>query len=645
MKHLLNAYLLIAMFSVMAQNNRLYTDDKKAIVFYQEAVAISAKRAMFVEAIELLQRALKRDDNFIDAYHRMGYCYERLGKNQEAIQSYNTCIAIDSNYYLNKESRYWLSKLYYEVGEYDSAIVQGKKYMALGVLNPSHSKEIEDVIYNARYSLELIRHPVDFSSIELPKNVNFFAQQYFPALTIDQNQIFFTARRGYTGAYDEDIYYCTRERVGDSSIWSRPNSVSPRINSPANEGAVSISADGKIMIFTSCQGRNSFGSCDLYFTEKIGDEWKAPTNLGRPVNSPAWEAQPSLSADGRTIYFASNRSGGKGKRDIWVTHRVDEDKWSEPVNLGDSINTSGDEVSPFIHVNGQTLFFSSNKHVGLGGFDIFSSERQNEDQHWTTPKNLGYPINTMNDQVSLFITADGEKAYYTNDTKIGLVVESKLHYFEIPQDIRIEHTSSFLKGTVRDKDTNKPLSSVIELYDLFSGELISKVKSDPVDGTYLVVLTEGKQYSVYVKKKGYVLENFSYDYKEKPSMEPEVLDIYLRPIKPGETAVLNNIFFGFDSYALDEKSKTELREVYFFLKDNYGVRIEIGGHTDNEGAAAYNKTLSLNRAKTVYDFLCKNGVPSRLLEYKGYGSSTPVVPNTNDANKKLNRRIEFKIVE
>ena len=643
MKSILSSVFLLVSISTFCQkiNGRLYTEDKKAIEFYQEAVTIS-KRAMFSEAIDLLQRAIKREINFLDAYHRMGYCYERLGRNQEAIRCYSTCLEIDSSYYLNRETHYWLGKLYFRTGNYNESISFCNKYLSQKNTNYSYEDELRKVLKNAQYSLMLVNSPIEFEAVQLPKTVNTFPQQYFPSLTADQKTLFYTARKGFTMAHDENIYTCVKD---DSGRWSPPKSVSPAINSPANEGAVSISADGKIMIFTSCRGRNTYGNCDLFYTEKVGNDWKNPVNLGRPVNTPAWEAQPSLSADGRTLYFASSKSGGKGGRDIWVTHRDDEDTWTEPVNLGDSINTTGNEVSPFIHVNGQTLFFSSDYHPNLGGYDIFSSELGESDQHWTTPKNLGYPINTNDDQISLFITADGKYGYYTNDVRVGMVVESKLHYFEIPQEVQIKHKSSFLTGTIRDQRSKQPIESQIELFDIRSGKMISKVKSDAIDGTYMVVLTEGREYGVYVKKVGYVLENLSFNYEERESMEPKVLDIYLKPIESGQTTVLNNIFFAFDSYKLDQKSQTELREVYNFLKENKGVRIQIGGHTDNTGSNRYNIELSENRARTVYDFLIDNGVPNRLMEFKGYGSSKPRKPNDSEQNRHLNRRIEFMIID
>ena len=275
--------------------------------------------------------------------------------------------------------------------------------------------------------------------------------------------------------------------------WSTPESISENINSKFNEGTCAISANGRTIIFTSCSGRKSMGSCDLYISYKLGEDWTDPENMGTNINSRNWESQPSLSSDGNILYFVSDRGGGFGKRDIWKSHWIDG-KWTKAENLGSTINTAEEEVSPFIHVNNQTLYFSSKGFTGMGGYDIFSSEIK---QHkWSVPKNLGYPINTADDQVSLFITADGNKGYYSYEQKGPNTYKSLLYDFEVPEAIRVKNKSNYIAGRVLNLDTKEPLSAQVELFDINADSLRSTVTSDSLTGDYLQVLTDGSEYAL-----------------------------------------------------------------------------------------------------------------------------------------------------
>ena len=386
------------------------------------------------------------------------------------------------------------------------------------------------------------------------------------------------------------------------------------------------------------------GSCDLFVSYKTGDAWSQPENLGSAINSGAWESQPTLSADGRTLYFVSNRHDGRGGYDIWVSYLDQENQWTKAVNLGSAINTPDDEVSPFIHVNGRTLFFSSKGYKGFGGFDIYYSERSPEG--WTEPENLGYPINTHDDQVSLFVTTDGKKAFYSLDEKrTGRIVGSKIFTFNVPDEITLITESNLVVGKVFDAKTKDYLEADVELIDLTTDSLVAKVKSDPISGDYMMVINQGRKYALYVDKQGYLFKSLSFDYAQEAENNTATIDIPLQPIETGSITRLNNIFFAFDKYALEEESKTELTKVIRFLQTNPSVKIEIGGHTDDRGTANYNQELSLKRAESVYNYLVQNEIEANRLSYKGYGQEKPVADNETEEGQAQNRRIEFKIVE
>ncbi|MEM8894927.1 MAG: OmpA family protein [Bacteroidota bacterium] len=630
--------LLLISHVAFGQSN-LSTTDKKALKYYAEAGAFF-RRAQFPEAAAVLEKAIDRDQQFVEAYLMSAEAYERMRDVNQGLIMRKRLIEAAPSHAKSIDSYYKVGKALFNNGEYGEAREFLEEFLKVAVDLVEDFQDAQQTLLSVEYALVAIESPVDFESKPLPSRVNQFPLQYFPAITVDENTLIYTARRGLEPYYDEDIYIVER---GEDQEWTLPSSISALINTDNNEGACTISADGRTLIFTSCQGRDGLGSCDLYTSVRTGDTWGAPVNMGAPVNTSAWESQPSLSADGRTLYFSSNRGGGSGKRDIWVTTKGIGGDWQQPVNLGDKINTSGDDISPFIHFNGQDLYFSSNGHIGMGGFDLYRSN--NDEEQWSEVSNLGYPINNHHDQVSLFITAEGSKAYYADEkSENGRIIASDIHEFELDASARIEHSSNFLTGIVTDSQTGRPLTAELELYDVNANRLVSKVISDEMTGEYFVVLTEGQEYAIVVNKPGYLFQNLSFDYLEKEGLEPERLDIKLDPIAVGAQTVLKNVFFKTNEYELQPKSRAQLEVVVSFLKANPRVIVEISGHTDNTGSESYNEELSLNRAKSVYQFLISEGITERQAGFKGYGATAPVSENNTEEGRALNRRIEFKIL-
>jgi outer membrane protein OmpA-like peptidoglycan-associated protein len=364
--------------------------------------------------------------------------------------------------------------------------------------------------------------------------------------------------------------------------------------------------------------------------------------MGQSVNSAKWETQPSISPDGRILYFVSTRAGGKGKSDIWKTTLSNDGNWSAPVNMGDTINTSEDEFSPFIHPDNNSLYFSSKGHVGMGGFDIFLS-RMNENKHWGTPKNLGYPINTLADETSLIVSSSGEMAYFASD-KLNGKGRVDIYSFDLYKEVRPLRVT-YMKGKVINSKSNAPLEAKFELIDLATAKIIMESKSDISNGEFLVCLPTEKDYALNVSKDGYLFHSENFSLKEVADIsKPFLMNIKLQPIEVGEAVVLKNIFFETASFNLKEESKIELTTLIQFLNYNPGVKVEIGGHTDNVGDKQYNVTLSQNRAQSVYNYLIEHAVDKSRLSFKGYGDSKPIAANDTDANKALNRRTEFRIV-
>lgn len=587
-------------------------------------------------AIDLLTQAINRDKNFFEAYLRMGYCYQGLNDFAKANEYFENGLRLTSE--LRWQKVFWLELCNngMKQGNYKAVAAYAEQYLQNEMMNKQRIDQVKLWKACADFSMQNMRNEIKFNTRQLSDTVNAFAQQYFPVLTADEQQLFFTRRLGLTDEFDEDMVVSTKDKDGH---WTAPESISSVINTRYNEGTCTISADGRQLIFTSCVGMN--GRCDLFESRKTGDTWSRPRNLGAEVNSPAWESQPSLSADGRVLYFVSDRRGGLGKADIYVSVQHSPGVWTRARNLGPAINTHYDERSPFIHANGRTLFFASDGRPGFGGFDIFWSDWA--DSTWSKPSNFGYPINNYEEQYSLVISADGDRGYYSHE-ELGREGHSKIYEFDVPEEYRVKYKSNAVKGIVRDRTTKQPLKARIELFELAKNELVSFVNSDSLTGNYLIVLTQGADYGLYVNAPGYLFKSLNFNYEVSTDLEPLVIDVELDKASTGATVVLNNIFFDTDKFDLREKSMTELDKISRFLNENPNIHVEISGHTDDQGADAYNQQLSQKRAKAVSDYLVTKGVPNTRMKEVGYGAKKPLKPNDSEANRQINRRIEFRII-
>jgi outer membrane protein OmpA-like peptidoglycan-associated protein len=402
-----------------------------------------------------------------------------------------------------------------------------------------------------------------------------------------------------------------------------------------------ISQDGEWLVFTGCYRPDSYGGCDLYISYRTPSGWSAAKNLGSKINSDQWESQPCLSPDKRELYFASRRAGGLGGSDIYVSRLLDNGEWGDPENLGPGVNTTADEQCPFIHADNQTLYFTSSFWPGYGDDDLFYV-RKEPNGSWSVPVNLGYPINTIDREGTLFITADGKTAYYSSERKDsygGLDIYS----FELKQDIR-PYETRWVKGKVTDKKTGKGIAATLELTDLSTRQIISKVKTDSL-GNYLLTLPTGRDYAFTVNQRGYLFNSDQYFLKNGITDSTAEKNIMLQAIEQNASIVLKNIFFETNRFELSPASLVELDKLVTLLNENPTLKIEISGHTDNVGKAESNLLLSDNRAKAVVDYLVSKKIEAKRLTAKGYGLSKPVADNNTEEGRAQNRRTEMKIIE
>ncbi len=640
--------LIFSVFQIVYSQTQLSSKSKKAVRFYEEGMKNYGLR--YYDAAEAnLKLAVQEDDKFIEAWLSLAELYMDMRHFSESIEMYKKSISLNPDFfpgaYLN------LAELEFIDGKYSEAKEQYNKYLAYKNISEKSRRSALAGISNCDFALWSVDHPVPFNPQNMGSSINNELDQYWPSISVDEQTFVFTLllpkgpkneenkdEQQSSINMQEDFYISSYSKDG----WTPAENAGMPLNTSDNEGAQTLSADGKEMYFTACNRRSGLGLCDIYYSYWNGKIWVTPRNLGAPVNSRYKETQPSLSPDGRTLYFASNRPGGKGGLDLWQSTMQDDGTWSDPVNLGDTINTSGEEQSPFIHPDNESLYFSSTGHPGMGRFDLFLS-RKNAAGEWSKPKNLGYPINTNFNEEGLIVNSKGNTAYYSS-TREGGFGGRDIYQFEMPAEIRPKPVS-YMKGTVYDMETKKPLRAKFELVDLQTAKLIMQSYSNPVDGTFLISIPAGHDYALNANTPGYLFFSENFTMTHGDYAKPYLMDVPLSPIKQGEKSILRNIFFDTDKYTLKPESKVELDRLLKLMKENVTIKVQISGHTDNSGTPEHNRVLSENRAKAVVGYLTDNGIDIKRLVAKGYGETQPVAANDTEEGKAQNRRTEFMILE
>jgi outer membrane protein OmpA-like peptidoglycan-associated protein len=605
------------------------TKDKKADYYFGEALK-TFQMQDFMRASQWIDKAVGLDPNFIDAWMLKAEMKSMDENYPEAIAIYEKIKGINPDFPM---SYYGIAKAYYANGNYAASFAAAEKFLSY----PDYYKKkdiIERIKQNSAFGIEAVKNPVPFNPVNLGNMVNSPDNEYFPGIPADDQTLIFTR---LINGRNEDFFISKKQADGKYSFAA--NMGFP-INTEGNEGTISLSADGQYIFYTACNRREgAYGSCDLYISKLDGVSWAEPINLGPPVNTASWESQPCVSFDGKTLYFSSNRPGGFGRSDIWYTTFKDG-RWTPPINMGPEINTSGEEQSPHIAKDDQTLYFNSTGHPGMGGVDLFIARKVNG--RWTKPQNLGYPINSMKDETCLVIASNGVDAYIArdgDDSKGGL----DIYKFELPENIRPQKTG-YVKGIVLDAATRKRINAKIELIDLATGKIVVEAFSNKTTGEFLVCLQANKNYALNIDQKGYLFYSENFEIKNESSLAPKQIEVNLQPLSEGSKIVLKNIFFDVDKFELKEESKVELNKLIQFLNTNPTVKIEIGGHTDNTGDATKNTNLSANRAKAVLTYLVTNGIKADRLTSKGYAATQPIADNQTVEGRAQNRRTEIRII-
>ncbi len=609
--------------------------NKKAVALYDQAME-RAQDGNLPLAAGLFLKAIETDNKYVDAYLSVAGVYGQLKNYKSGTDYYERAFAMDPDYTIEFKLPYSIQLA--GMGEFEKALNAINSYLDKNP--PNTSATFKAAQYRKRsyeFAIDYAKKEAGNNYVFTPKNlgsnINTAESEYFPSLSIDGKELVFTRRLGNR---NEDFFY-SEQTAGE---WDKAKPMEGDVNTAMNEAAQNISQDGEWLVFTADGRPDGFGGFDLYISYKTANGWSKPLNLGGTINSDQWDSQPCLSPDKKDLYFASRRFGGYGGSDIYVSHLQTNGKWSSPENLGPEINSSEDEQCPFIHADNQTLYFTSPHWQGYGDDDIFYV-RKGPDGKWSKPVNLGYPINTISREGTLFVAADGKTAYYASD-KSDSKGGTDIYSFELREDVRPFKTL-WVKGTVFDKKTSKGLPATIELIDLSTKQLMSKAQTDE-EGNYLVTLPVGKDYAFNVNHKGYLFYSDNFLLSNNPPDSSYEKNIGLQPLEVNATIVLHNVFFDVNKFDLKAESQVELDKVVQLLKDNPSLKIQISGHTDNVGKPADNLALSNNRAKAVVSYLIANGIPASRLSAKGFGETQPVADNKTEDGRAKNRRTEMKVI-
>ncbi|MDB9806132.1 OmpA family protein [Crocinitomicaceae bacterium] len=670
MKNLFFITLTFFLFASCGAAQQKYSvSDKKAVKLFEEG--FNQPRAArdpqtggpdFRGGIVLIKKALNREPNFFEAHGTISEFYENIGQNAPAIYHLEEAIRLNPNISGTGSEYFFLANLLSENSQFEESNKRIDQFMKFQMANPELQSKAMSMQANNLFAIEAMKNPVKFDPVNIGPGINTSNPEYFPTITVDGKTILFTRRikdDRINGNQHEDFYISC---LGEDNKWKTAIPMPSNINTIANEGAPTLAPDGRSLIFVACEeyegyygeNRNGYGSCDLFYTKRLGNRWTNPQNILGKVNSFHWETQPSLSSDGKTLYFIRGIRGREGTKqgDIYVSKMQADGTWSLAEMLPSTVNTPEAEESVLIHPDGKTLYFGSRGHAGMGGSDLFVS-RLDASGNWGKAINLGYPINTKYDENSLMVSADGEIGFFASDREGGYG-GLDIYYFPMPDHLKPTKTIYF-EGLVFDADTKRPLPGKFKLIDLENGKEVVYSEADSLTGEFVVSLPVNKKYALNVSYPNYSFFSQTFDMKDPDGQEAFHMDVPLIPISSSQPIVLNNVFYDLNKATLRPESYIELEKLREFLATNPLLKIEIGGHTDTRGDAGENMKLSTERAQSVYDCLVTKGLNKTRLSYKGYGETKNVVSDAEIAKltdakaievaHQKNRRTEYKIIK
>lgn len=625
--------------------------DKKLRKAYDDGMEFLNK-GNYGEAGIRMKNILKENPDFYEAYWALGYInYKRKNSNfKEAERNFLKQIGLCPDF--NVYSYLYLAEINYGQEKYEDAVKYLNSFLAdvEKIKSDDDYNRAESLLKYSKFYIEMIGHPVPFSprvveGISTPEN------EYLPIISPDNQMALFTREKNV--GPDRDAILQTTSKTKEKFMFSLLDSsgrftageeMPDPFNKNDNEGGATITIDNNTIYYTVCKNdkNSSYNNCDIFTSDFINGEWTPIRNVGSGINLPnSWESQPSISPDQNSLYFVSDREGGYGGYDIYKSQKKPDGEWGPAMNLGPVINTAGNEKAPFIHPDGKTLYFSSDGHMGLGGYDIFYSRLQ-ENGSWSKPVNIGYPINSPENEAGFFVSTDGQTGYFTSNKYNGRGGYD-LYSFPLYKEAQPQKVL-FIKGNVKSQTLAEPVKARIELKNV-ENKKISEIPLDSITGNYVAVAPFVSDYIMTIKKEGFVYESKYLSKKDSALLEPSKIDIEIKPIEINKSYRINDIYFDFNSYELQGSAKIVLDQLIQWLSENMTISIQIQGHTDNIGGDADNLKLSENRAKAVFSYLITGGISPSRLSYKGYGKTMPVDSNDTEQGRAKNRRTVFVIVK
>lgn len=650
--------ITLMMFSflqpVLSQENNdcEQPSNKKATKYFNDAEH-KFKFKAYSDATMFLRQAIELEENYYEAYYILGRInYDKMNivaANKYFLKQIEICPSYKLKTY------FYLGNIAYGADNFDDAV----KYLGIylkDIEKAETEKEFTQEEYNEAKKLlkyaktysELLSHPVPFNP-QVVEGISTKEDEYLAILTPDNEIAYFTRNAALP---PQKTVWGTEKKYKERFMYSLKQNGKFDIGEPMpspfnlhdNEGGATVTIDNKTLYYTLCQYKKGgkYQNCDIYKSEYSYGTWGDILALDSNINIPdSWESQPSITSDGKTLYFVSDRAGGSGGYDIYVSHKDESGNWSKASNIGTQINTKGNEKAPFIHTDSRTLYFSTDGRTGMGGYDIFYS-KMNDDSSWTEPKNIGYPINTRSDDVGFFASTDGHYGYFASNQLKG-PGGWDIFSFELYKEARPDKVL-LVKGTVKDEKKDEPVKAKIELQNIATKK-INEIPVDSTTGEYVFAVPFRNDYLLTVKKEGYAFSSKYLAQEDSTLVEPSKVDIDIKPLEVGEAYRLNDIYFATDSFTLSSLSKVVIDHFIDFLKENPHMKIAIHGHTDNVGDDNYNLALSENRAKSVYQYMLEKGLSEQKLSYKGFGETKPVDSNFTMKGRAKNRRTEFVIIE
>jgi len=658
--------------------------------YMQVAEEMIAGSQALDDARGLMVLAADLDTTFLKANYDAGYLHLLTIGKDLAVKYFLRVYRQNPNYRFDLE--YWIGKSYQYGLDFDNAIKFYNLYKQRLLSKPNYQgndkipmETVDKGIVECMNGKEFVANPGNFSIVNIGREINSEYEDYAPVMNESEDEIIFTTRRrdgnlNANVADDnkpyEDIFMAKKV----NGVWSYAANIGDKVNTPYHDSNLALSADGKTLYILKDDGGG-----DIYYCTQTPDgQWGAPVPLPGIINSSFEEKSITISKDGKTLYFSSNRPGGFGGTDLYKATKDAKGNWANVKNLGPKINTPFDEEGPFIDYDMVTLYFSSKGHKNMGSYDIFKSVYDPVKNDWSEPENLGYPINTPDDDIFYVVSADGKRAYYSSVRDDGLGY-TDIYLITTPEGMKDAETTPLVEATtpevpvtpvvetpkqpekeqpkpveksaelkplryvvrVTDAGTRTTVPAKVSLKGLNDNVVVGSTTTEPGVYEFRITSAAAKDYRLSVEKEGYAFINQTVNIRGAGPQEQTLnRTVELRKLNVGTTSVLRNIYFDYDKATFKTESYSDLNKLEQMMRQNPNIRVEIAGHTDSFGHWEYNKALSQRRAEAVKDFLTKKGIDPRRITAVGYGESRPLASNDDEQEgRELNRRVEFKVIQ